>query len=153
MKTNCLNQPARHRFHPFYSPHPFLPRAQGGDPAPLFTGQDQTAKLSIEKPHRQKNRPSLFLPEGTIPRLHEGSVRFPRPHERAAKRTTSRSSASVSIPTESHKKFIADYKLNFRLLADPDGKIVDGLRRAGGGQKNGAPGQLPHRPGRQKSFT
>ena len=26
---------------------------------------------------------------------------------------------------ESHKKFIADYKLNFRLLADPDGKIVD----------------------------
>jgi peroxiredoxin len=26
---------------------------------------------------------------------------------------------------ESHKKFIADYNLNFRLLADPDGKIVD----------------------------
>jgi peroxiredoxin Q/BCP len=26
---------------------------------------------------------------------------------------------------ESHKKFIADYKLNFRLLADPDGKIID----------------------------
>jgi peroxiredoxin Q/BCP len=26
---------------------------------------------------------------------------------------------------ESHKKFIADCHLNFRLLADPDGKIVD----------------------------
>jgi peroxiredoxin Q/BCP len=26
---------------------------------------------------------------------------------------------------ESHKKFIAQYKLNFRLLSDPDGKIVD----------------------------
>jgi len=26
---------------------------------------------------------------------------------------------------ESHKKFIADFNLNFRLLSDPDGKIVD----------------------------
>ena len=35
---------------------------------------------------------------------------------------------------ESHQKFIAKHNLNFRLLADPDGKIVDayGVRRAAG---------------------
>jgi peroxiredoxin Q/BCP len=26
---------------------------------------------------------------------------------------------------ESHKQFVIDYNLNFRLLTDPDGKIVD----------------------------
>lgn len=35
---------------------------------------------------------------------------------------------------ESHQKFIAKHNLNFRLLADPDGRIVDayGVRRAAG---------------------
>ena len=40
----------------------------------------------------------------------------------------------VSFDTqESHQKFIATYKLNFPLLADPDGKISDiyGVRMAG----------------------
>jgi thioredoxin-dependent peroxiredoxin len=36
--------------------------------------------------------------------------------------------------SESHQKFIAKHSLNFRLLADPEGKIVDayGVRRAAG---------------------
>ena len=102
-----------------------------GQKAPAFTLPDQddkTVKLSDFK--GQLAGPLLLSRTTTRPAAP------PRP---ATSRTASRTSRSWTPTvvgcspntTESHRKFIAKYKLKVRLLSDPEHKAMDRLRRLG----------------------
>ena len=107
----------------FASDAPAVPKA--GDKAPLFTGQDQDAKTVKLKSFIGKKIVLLyFYPKDNTPGCTKEACGF---RDRlSGLQTNNVEVIGVSFDTaESHKKFIADYSLNFRLLADPDGKIVD----------------------------
>jgi peroxiredoxin Q/BCP len=107
----------------FASDAPAVPKA--GDKAPLFTGQDQDAKTVKLKSFIGKKIVLLyFYPKDNTPGCTKEACGF---RDRlSGLQTNNVEVIGVSFDTaESHKKFIADYNLNFRLLADPDGKIVD----------------------------
>jgi peroxiredoxin Q/BCP len=107
----------------FAADAPAVPKA--GDTAPLFTGQDQDAKTVKLKSFIGKKIVLLyFYPKDNTPGCTKEACGF---RDRlSGLQTNNVEVIGVSFDTaESHKKFIADYNLNFRLLADPDGKIVD----------------------------
>jgi thioredoxin-dependent peroxiredoxin len=100
-----------------------IPKA--GDTAPLFTGQDQDGKTVKLKSFIGKKIVLLyFYPKDNTPGCTKEACGF---RDRlGGLQTNNVEVIGVSFDTaESHKKFIADYNLNFRLLSDPDGKIVD----------------------------
>ena len=100
-----------------------IPKA--GDTAPLFTGQDQDGKTFKLKSSIGKKIVLLyFYPKDNTPGCTKEACGFR--DRMSGLQTNNVEVIGVSFDSaESHKKFIADYKLNFRLLADPDGKIVD----------------------------
>jgi len=101
-----------------------MPKA--GDKAPLFEGKDQDGKtVSLKKLCRDNKIVLLyFYPKDNTPGCTKEACGF---RDRlSGLQTNNVEVIGVSFDSaESHKKFIADFNLNFRLLSDPDGKIVD----------------------------
>jgi peroxiredoxin Q/BCP len=96
-----------------------------GDTAPLFTGQDQDGNtVKLADLTGKKIVLLYFYPKDNTPGCTKEACGF---RDRlSGLQTNNVEVIGVSFDSaESHQKFIADYKLNFRLLADPDGKIVD----------------------------
>ncbi|MFZ0827980.1 MAG: peroxiredoxin [Verrucomicrobiia bacterium] len=108
-----------------------IPKA--GDPAPLFTGQDQDGKTVKLKSLIGKQIVLLyFYPKDNTPGCTKEACGF---RDRMAELQKDNVEViGVSFDSaDSHQQFIAQYKLNFRLLSDPDGRIVDayGVQVAG----------------------
>ena len=100
-----------------------VPKA--GDKAPLFTGQDQDGKTFKLKSSIGKKIVLLyFYPKDNTPGCTKEACGFRDRLGDLQKDNVEVIGVSFDS-AESHKKFIADFNLNFRLLADPDGKIVD----------------------------
>jgi thioredoxin-dependent peroxiredoxin len=100
-----------------------LPKA--GDTAPLFTGQDQDGKDFNLADHVGKKIVLLyFYPKDFTGGCTKEACGF---RDRMGDLQTNNVEViGVSHDTvESHKKFADEYKLNFTLVADPDGKIID----------------------------
>ncbi|MGO9587126.1 MAG: peroxiredoxin [Limisphaerales bacterium] len=98
---------------------------QAGDKAPLFTGQDQDGKtVKLNSLVGKKIVLLYFYPKDNTPGCTKEACGF---RDRMSELQTNNVEViGVSFDSaESHKQFIAQYKLNFRLLADPEGKIVD----------------------------
>jgi peroxiredoxin Q/BCP len=96
-----------------------------GDKAPLFTGQDQDGKtFKLKSLIGDKIILLYFYPKDNTPGCTKEACGF---RDRLGELQTNNVEViGVSFDSAaSHKKFIADYNLNFRLLADPDGKIID----------------------------
>jgi peroxiredoxin Q/BCP len=108
-----------------------VPKA--GDQAPLFTGQDQDGKtVKLKSLIGKKIVLLYFYPKDNTPGCTKEACGFRDRLGDLQKDNVEVIGVSFDS-AESHKKFIADCKLNFRLLADPDGKIVDayGVRVVG----------------------
>jgi peroxiredoxin Q/BCP len=98
---------------------------QAGDKAPLFTGQDQDGKtFKLKSLIGEKIVLLYFYPKDNTPGCTKEACGFRDRMGDLQKDNVEVIGVSFDS-AESHKKFIADNKLNFRLLADPDGKIVD----------------------------
>ncbi len=97
-----------------------------GDKAPLFEGKDQDGKtVSLKKLCRDKKIVLLyFYPKDGTPGCTQEACNFRDGMVVLQKDNVEVIGVSFDS-AESHKKFITDCHLNFRLLADPDGKIVD----------------------------
>jgi thioredoxin-dependent peroxiredoxin len=108
-----------------------MPKA--GDPAPLFTGQDQDGKeFKLADPVGKKIVLLYFYPKDFTGGCTKEACSFRDGFEDFA--TNNVEIVGVSFDSaDSHLQFIAKYKLNFTLLTDPDGKIADiyGVRMAG----------------------
>ena len=103
----------------------FAAMPKAGDVAPQFEGQDQDGKTVKLADFAGKKIVLLyFYPKDFTGGCTKEACGF---RDRlGGLQTNNVEVIGVSFDSaESHKKFIADYKLNFRLLSDPDGKIVD----------------------------
>ena len=97
---------------------------QVGDTAPLFTGQDQDGKEFKLADHIGKKIVLLyFYPKDFTGGCTKEACGF---RDRMGDLQTNNVEViGVSHDSvESHKKFADEYKLNFTLVADPDGKII-----------------------------
>ena len=108
-----------------------LPKA--GDAAPQFEGQDQDGKtIKLADFAGKKIVLLYFYPKDFTGGCTKEACSFRDGFEDFA--TNNVEIVGVSFDSaDSHLQFIAKYKLNFTLLADPDGKIADiyGVRMAG----------------------
>ena len=104
-----------------------------GDIAPPFTGQDQDGKtVKLADLAGKKIVLLYFYPKDDTPGCTKEACGFRDSMGELAKDNVE--VVGVSFDSAgSHQQFIAKYKLNFRLLADTDGKIADayGVRAAG----------------------
>jgi len=125
MKTNCFANllVIGSMFFSTAAAYAAIPKA--GDTAPLFTGQDQDGKtLKLNSLIGKKIVLLYFYPKDNTPGCTKEACGFR--DRMSGLQTNNVEVIGVSFDSaESHQKFIADYKLNFRLLSDPDGKIVD----------------------------
>jgi peroxiredoxin Q/BCP len=100
-----------------------VPKA--GDKAPLFTGQDQDGKTFKLKSLIGKKIVLLyFYPKDNTPGCTREAAGFRNRADILKKDNVEVIGVSFDS-AGSHQQFIAKCHLNFRLLADPDGKIVD----------------------------
>ena len=100
-----------------------MPKA--GDKAPLFTGQDQDGKaFKLKSLVGEKIVLLYFYPKDNTPGCTKEACGFRDRLDSLQKDNVEVIGVSFDS-AESHKQFIAKYQLEFRLLADPDGKIVD----------------------------
>ncbi|MGC9942486.1 MAG: peroxiredoxin [Verrucomicrobiota bacterium] len=99
-----------------------LPKA--GDAAPLFTGVDQDGKAFKLADHVGKKIVLLyFYPKDfTGGCTKEACGLRDRMGDLQANNVEVIGVSHDSV--DSHKKFVDEYKLNFTLIADPDGKII-----------------------------
>jgi peroxiredoxin Q/BCP len=98
---------------------------QAGDKAPLFTGQDQDGKnFKLKSLIGEKIVLLYFYPKDNTPGCTKEACGFRDRLGDLQKDNVEVIGVSFDSAA-SHKKFIVDYNLNFRLLADPDGKIID----------------------------
>ena len=111
----------------------FAAMPKTGDTAPLIAGQDQDGKDFKLADHVGKKIVLLyFYPKDFTGGCTKEACSFRDGFEDFA--TNNVQIVGVSFDSaDSHLQFIAKYKLNFTLLADPDGKIADiyGVRMAG----------------------
>ena len=107
----------------FASDAPTVPKA--GDKAPLFTGQDQDGKtFKLNSLIGKKIVLLYFYPKDNTPGCTKEACGFRDRLDSLQKDNVEVIGVSFDS-AESHKQFIAKYQLEFRLLADPDGKIGD----------------------------
>jgi peroxiredoxin Q/BCP len=95
-----------------------------GDTAPLFTGQDQDGRTFNLADHVGKKIVLLyFYPKDFTGGCTKEACGF---RDRVGDLQTNNVEViGVSHDSvDSHKKFADEYKLNFTLIADPDGKII-----------------------------
>ncbi len=125
MKTNCLSSLLVIGSILLSTAAAFAGVPKAGDVAPLFAGQDQDGKTVKLKSLIGKQIVLLyFYPKDNTPGCTKEACGFRDRMGDLQKDNVEVIGVSFDS-AESHKKFIADYKLNFRLLSDPDGKIVD----------------------------
>jgi len=99
-----------------------LPKA--GDPAPLFSGQDQDGQaFKLADLVGRKFVLLYFYPKDFTGGCTREACGF---RDRMGElQTNNVAVVGVSRDTvANHKKFAAEYQLNFTLVADPDGKII-----------------------------
>jgi peroxiredoxin Q/BCP len=107
----------------FAADAPAVPKAR--DKAPLFTGQDQDGKtFKLNSLIGKKIVLLYFYPKDNTPGCTKEACGFRDRLDSLQKDNVEVIGVSFDS-AESHKQFIAKYQLEFRLLADPDGKIVD----------------------------
>jgi peroxiredoxin Q/BCP len=100
-----------------------VPKA--GDQAPVFTGQDQDGKtFKLNSLIGKKIVLLYFYPKDDTPGCTKEACGFRDRMGDLQKDNVEVIGVSFDS-AESHKQFIAKNKLNFRLLTDPEGKIVD----------------------------
>src|SRR5271169_7092153 len=111
----------------------FAAMPKAGDPAPLFTGQDQDGKeFKLADLVGKKIVLLYFYPKDFTGGCTKEACSFRDGFEDFA--TNNVEIVGVSFDSaDSHLQFIPKYKLNFTLLADTDGKIADtyGVHMAG----------------------
>src|SRR5664279_3854805 len=103
----------------------FAAMPKAGDAAPLFTGQDQDGKEFNLADHVGKKIVLLyFYPKDFTGGCTKEACGFR--DRMGGLQTNNVEVIGVSHDSvESHKKFVEEYKLNFTLIADPDGKIIE----------------------------
>jgi peroxiredoxin Q/BCP len=102
----------------------FAAMPKAGDAAPLFTGQDQDGRTFNLADHVGKKIVLLyFYPKDFTGGCTKEACGF---RDRVGDLQTNNVEViGVSHDSvDSHKKFADEYKLNFTLIADPDGKII-----------------------------
>ncbi len=125
MKTNCLTSLLIIGSILFSATATYAAIPKAGDKAPLFTGQDQDGKtVKLNSLIGKKIVLLYFYPKDNTPGCTKEACGFRDRLGDLQKDNVEVIGVSFDS-AESHKKFIADNQLNFRLLADPDGKIVD----------------------------
>jgi peroxiredoxin Q/BCP len=111
----------------------FADMPKAGDTAPQFTGTDQNGKdFKLADLVGKKIVLLYFYPKDFTGGCTKEACSFRDGFEDFA--TNNVEIVGVSFDSaDSHLQFIARYKLNFTLLADPDGKIADiyGVRMVG----------------------
>ena len=111
----------------------FADMPKAGDTAPSFAGTDQNGKdFKLADLAGKKIVLLYFYPKDFTGGCTKEACSFRDGFEDFA--TNNVEIVGVSFDSaDSHLQFIAKYKLNFTLLADPDGKIADiyGVRMAG----------------------
>jgi thioredoxin-dependent peroxiredoxin len=116
----------------------FAQMPKAGDTAPQFTGTDQNGKdFKLTDLVGKKIVLLYFYPKDFTGGCTKEACSFRDGFEDFA--TNNVEIVGVSFDSaDSHLQFIAKYKLNFTLLADPDGKIADvyGVRMAGKNMDN-----------------
>jgi peroxiredoxin Q/BCP len=103
----------------------FADMPKAGDTAPSFEGTDQDGKtVKLADFAGKKNVLLYFYPKDFTGGCTKEACGL---RDRMGELQTNNVEViGVSFDSaDSHKKFIAQYNLNFTLLADPDGKIVD----------------------------
>ena len=106
-------------------PVPAAPRPKVGETAPLFTGQDQDGKtVALADLIGKKIVLLYFYPKDFTSGCTKEACGFRDRMGDLQKDNVEVVGVSFDS-ARSHQEFIAKYKLNFPLLADPDGKIVD----------------------------
>ena len=103
----------------------FADMPKAGDTAPSFEGMDQDGKtVKLADFAGKKNVLLYFYPKDFTGGCTKEACGL---RDRMGELQTNNVEViGVSFDSaDSHKKFIAQYNLNFTLLADPDGKIVD----------------------------
>ena len=101
------------------------PRPGVGDTAPLFSSQDQGGKtVALADLIGKKIVLLYFYPKDFTSGCTKEACGFRDRMGELQKDNVEVVGVSFDS-VESHQKFIAKYQLNFSLLADPDGKIVD----------------------------
>jgi peroxiredoxin Q/BCP len=101
------------------------PKLKVGDMAPLFNGQDQDGKtVALAGLIGKKVVLLYFYPKDFTSGCTKEACGF---RDRMGElQTNNVEVVGVSFDSaKSHQEFITKYQLNFPLLADPDGKIVD----------------------------
>ena len=102
----------------------FAATPKAGDPAPLFTGQDQDGKeFKLADLVGKKIVLLYFYPKDFTGGCTKEACGF---RDRMGDLQTN-NVAVIGVShdsVENHKKFAEEYKLNFTLVADPDGKII-----------------------------
>jgi peroxiredoxin Q/BCP len=125
MKTNCFASLLVAGSILFSTTATYAAVPKAGDTAPLFTGQDQDGQtLKLNSLIGKKIVLLYFYPKDNTPGCTKEACGFRDRINELQKDNVEVIGVSFDS-AESHKKFIAQYKLNFRLLSDPDGKIVD----------------------------
>jgi peroxiredoxin Q/BCP len=116
----------------------FAAMPKAGDTAPSFDGKDQNGKdFKLADLVGKKIVLLYFYPKDFTGGCTKEAYSFRDGFEDFA--TNNVEIVGVSFDSaDSHLQFIAKYKLNFTLLADPDGKIADsyGVRMAGKNMAN-----------------
>ena len=133
MKTNCLTNLLVIGSILFSTATAYAAIPKAGDTAPLFTGQDQDGKaVNLAGLIGKKIVLLYFYPKDNTPGCTKEACGF---RDRiSGLQTNNVEVIGVSFDSAgSHKQFITKYDLNFILLADPDGKIIDtyGVRMEG----------------------
>ncbi len=125
MKTNCFTSLFVTGSLLFSAATTLAAMPKAGDTAPLFTGQDQDGKtVKLADLLGKKIVLLYFYPKDFTSGCTKEACGFRDRMSELQKDNVE--IIGVSFDTaESHQKFIAKYNLNFRLLADPYGKIVD----------------------------
>jgi peroxiredoxin Q/BCP len=133
MKMNLLNTLLIAGSILFIAATVFAAVPKAGDTAPLFTGQNQDGKTVMMSNLIGKKIVLLyFYPKDNTPGCTKEACGFRDRMGELQKDNVEVIGVSFDS-AGSHKQFIAQYKLNFTLLADADGKIADayGVRMEG----------------------
>lgn len=125
MKTKLMVLPLVAGLILLAAPAQAAPRPKVGDRAPLFSGRDQDGKtVALADVTGKKIVLLYFYPKDFTSGCTKEACGFRDRMGELQKDNVE--VVGVSFDSAgSHQKFRAKYQLNFSLLADPDGKIVD----------------------------
>jgi peroxiredoxin Q/BCP len=125
MKTNLMAVPVVAALILMAASVQAAQRPKAGDTAPLFGGQDQDGKtVALADMIGKKIVLIYFYPKDFTPGCTKEACGFRDRMGELQKDNVEVIGVSFDS-AGSHQKFVAQYQLNFSLLADPDGKIVD----------------------------